>query len=417
LAFWAGGDAGRIDRLFRQSGLYRPKWDERRGQETYGQHTIATALGGRTEFYQPGEGPAGQRAGLIGCGPLRLRVDGVVKTAKTLTADVAVLLDGREVNLLKISPGRDSREGAARTLVRQHAHVSQEVARKAVDQVLVAAKRRADVQAATKAAGKRLREIVRDEVSASFNPDFRCGKELVWVESLGCEIAREKWIARVLHTVVDPAMVATDAPKNEEGVSRVGVIHACEAELRLCWGRVTESLPDEAGASLGATSKRAHLWRQFLVKLLRQPQTFDIAKAQRGTSGQDRSARASLMTRILKASAPSRKAPQAPPSGQAPHWEPVLETEQGGDAVFSCWWHVTHTGELFVAVGWDLGDQCQPRERPFPGVRDAASLHTIGVRYGAFDPNPPVPVKHLATGDPVACVLVRGLTNELMARP
>lgn len=28
LAFWTGGDAVRVDRLFRDSGLYRPKWDE-----------------------------------------------------------------------------------------------------------------------------------------------------------------------------------------------------------------------------------------------------------------------------------------------------------------------------------------------------------------------------------------------------
>jgi putative DNA primase/helicase len=27
LAFWTGNDADRIDRLFRQSGLMRPKWD------------------------------------------------------------------------------------------------------------------------------------------------------------------------------------------------------------------------------------------------------------------------------------------------------------------------------------------------------------------------------------------------------
>ena len=34
LAFWCGGDAGQIDRLFRQSGLMREKWDELRGADT-----------------------------------------------------------------------------------------------------------------------------------------------------------------------------------------------------------------------------------------------------------------------------------------------------------------------------------------------------------------------------------------------
>jgi hypothetical protein len=43
LAFWTGPDPERIDRLFRQSGLMRNKWDERRGEKTYGQRTIAKA--------------------------------------------------------------------------------------------------------------------------------------------------------------------------------------------------------------------------------------------------------------------------------------------------------------------------------------------------------------------------------------
>jgi len=39
LASWTR-DPARIDRLFRQSGLMRPKWDEARGDRTYGQRTI-----------------------------------------------------------------------------------------------------------------------------------------------------------------------------------------------------------------------------------------------------------------------------------------------------------------------------------------------------------------------------------------
>jgi hypothetical protein len=53
LAFWTGGDQAQIDRLFRQSKLYRPKWDKKRGNKTYGELTIAKALTGKTEFYPP----------------------------------------------------------------------------------------------------------------------------------------------------------------------------------------------------------------------------------------------------------------------------------------------------------------------------------------------------------------------------
>jgi putative DNA primase/helicase len=44
LAFWTGGNAVRIDALFRSSGLMRGKWDAPRGTQTYGERTIAVAL-------------------------------------------------------------------------------------------------------------------------------------------------------------------------------------------------------------------------------------------------------------------------------------------------------------------------------------------------------------------------------------
>ncbi len=49
LAFYVQGDAGRIDTLFRQSGLYRPKWD----RQDYRDGTIRKAVSGRIEFYDP----------------------------------------------------------------------------------------------------------------------------------------------------------------------------------------------------------------------------------------------------------------------------------------------------------------------------------------------------------------------------
>ncbi|WP_094607160.1 hypothetical protein SPSIL_058360 [Sporomusa silvacetica DSM 10669] len=57
LAFWTGGDYGRIDSLFRQSGLYREKWDKRHygNGDTYGQRTIQQALSRTREYYEPGQ--------------------------------------------------------------------------------------------------------------------------------------------------------------------------------------------------------------------------------------------------------------------------------------------------------------------------------------------------------------------------
>lgn len=52
LAFWTGRDSDRMDRLFRQSGLMRPKWNERRGATTYGERTIANAIANCGETYR-----------------------------------------------------------------------------------------------------------------------------------------------------------------------------------------------------------------------------------------------------------------------------------------------------------------------------------------------------------------------------
>jgi putative DNA primase/helicase len=51
LAFWTDGDTERMDRLFRQSGLMRDKWNRR----DYRERTFSKVLEGKTEFFQPGE--------------------------------------------------------------------------------------------------------------------------------------------------------------------------------------------------------------------------------------------------------------------------------------------------------------------------------------------------------------------------
>ncbi len=56
--FWCGNNPEQIDRLFRQSGLMRPKWDENRGEKSYGERTIHEAIQNTTEVYGSSLGPA-----------------------------------------------------------------------------------------------------------------------------------------------------------------------------------------------------------------------------------------------------------------------------------------------------------------------------------------------------------------------
>ena len=57
LAFWTGGDASQVDRLFRRSGLLRAKWDDVHYADgsTYGEKTVERAIAGVSEFYTPRE--------------------------------------------------------------------------------------------------------------------------------------------------------------------------------------------------------------------------------------------------------------------------------------------------------------------------------------------------------------------------
>lgn len=53
LAFWTNRDAGRMDRLFRSSGLMREKWDRRQSGSSYGELTIRNAIATAREGYDP----------------------------------------------------------------------------------------------------------------------------------------------------------------------------------------------------------------------------------------------------------------------------------------------------------------------------------------------------------------------------
>ena len=53
LAFWTQKDEQQMDRIFRSSGLYREKWDQKRGTLTYGQLTIQKACMSCAEVYEP----------------------------------------------------------------------------------------------------------------------------------------------------------------------------------------------------------------------------------------------------------------------------------------------------------------------------------------------------------------------------
>ena len=84
LAFWSMGDAGRLERWLRQSNRMRPKWDTRRGSETWIGRECRQAVENCADFYSPPK----QRTGSVPNG------DGEEEDAAVTGADdpVAVAL-------------------------------------------------------------------------------------------------------------------------------------------------------------------------------------------------------------------------------------------------------------------------------------------------------------------------------------
>jgi len=65
LAFWTRKDPEAMDHLFRRSNLMRPKWDEHRGEQTYGERTIAKAIADTPEGWKGGRKKPKENKGKI----------------------------------------------------------------------------------------------------------------------------------------------------------------------------------------------------------------------------------------------------------------------------------------------------------------------------------------------------------------
>lgn len=102
LAFWTGGDAQQMDRLFRESGLMREKWDETHFADgsSYGEKTIERAITGTSEFYEPtDDSPAPSASDVqssIDAEDVRAREADRLDRIEELEAQLAEVLDEKE---------------------------------------------------------------------------------------------------------------------------------------------------------------------------------------------------------------------------------------------------------------------------------------------------------------------------------
>ncbi|MCC8998432.1 MAG: hypothetical protein LM522_02860, partial [Candidatus Contendobacter sp.] len=117
LAFWTGSDAARMDRLFRQSGLMRDKWDvvhDPATGRTYGQMSIAKAIAGCRETYS-GKRPDG--------GQQQTRQEKAARPAGAESAGLKILGGFNSDGLICIATDEKSA-----TSIFEHSHIAVAVA-------------------------------------------------------------------------------------------------------------------------------------------------------------------------------------------------------------------------------------------------------------------------------------------------
>lgn len=418
LAFWCGPNPERIDALFRQSGLFRSKWN----RDDYRERTINRALAGKTEFFEPGRGGGAKGRARkttstrpepeFVLGPLTLKPGQARKTPTKLTVPVTVVKEGRVVDLLQLSSAPTARK-KTESLLAAHLDDSPQ-AKKGVGPILgqILAHAQESLANAPEREGEPVREILARVAPDALRLRGRTERGL-WSETWGGEMTRSDFVTFVNSGLVDAAAEGTDAPRDEDGNPlRMDLLRVIKAEMEVLWADLRMRLPGMAGADLDKDSAAARQFKAQMVRLWTKTQTFEVVKVrpevgQQGQQGEV-AARASLLSRALSQAKDYLDGTAPILGGEG--WRPVQSS-------FAAWWRpCLLNGEepiLLLAMHWELTGQVGVE---LPGVTDQPSLTALGKRYGVIWKDPPAP-NRLSKGKSWLAVLSRDVTEEMSEQP
>jgi hypothetical protein len=419
LAFWCGPNSSdRIDALFRQSGLFRSKWN----RPDYREQTLQRALDGRTDFYEPrgngfrsnngpqqGAGQTSAEAKSFQLGSLTLRPGKPRQTASgKISVPVATWKDGMAVYPFSLSTTASSRKEARRVLSSQFLKEDAEASEK-IDSTLISilawAGEELQKNPATNA-GPTIREIVKKSV-----PDDWCLTHRVdrgaWSEARQDVVTRSDFVSYTPNALLEAAAGAADVPRDEQGrASRVDLLRLVETELKILWADLIAGLPLARDADLPATSAAAAAFRNAIIRLWTRTQTFEVVKAKENSTT-DVASRASLISRVHSQVTRFRHEVRH----ERPRWIPI---QHAFDAWWRPWIDVEGNENILLAMRWRLVEQAGVQ---LPGVVDQESLTELGKRFGVLqDPPPGIPAV-LSGGKARLGVLSLSLAQELIEEP
>ncbi len=277
LAFYTGKDPGRMDRLFRQSGLMREKWDEKHSSDgsTYGAMTIRRAIAGTREVYTPG-GRSGYDSTPTPAVPGRPAIPGaavLVNMGDVEEADVDWLWYGRlakgkltllvgdggdgKSNLLLDIAARITRLGA-RWADGEEAPDGSVILLTAEDgladtiaprlSVLGADKRKIHALTAVRPAGKDARQLSLDSDIAALDSALQQTNAIaVLIDPLSAYLGKtDSWKDADIRRVLTPLVAMAEA----RGVAVVGIMHLNKAAGVKTLHRVLGSVAFAAAARI-----------------------------------------------------------------------------------------------------------------------------------------------------------------------
>jgi len=406
LAFFACGDPGLIDKVFRQSKLLRDKWDEARGAQTYGQRTIDNALTVVTEYYNWSRLLGDGQAKLIG--DIRLVPKSSKRTASKIAVQIEVQKDGEPIDLVKLTDSASNRKAVLKSLVSRvgaDADTSRAID-DALAKILVEAASRSGPTACT---GTTVYDLLAEYVPGEIELQYATEGGKAFSAKLGKPISRAIFLERFTSNhVLKLASTATDAPRDDnDNVLRQALSNLVERELKLLWGELYSELGTVDEVELDDMSPTAVALRQAIVTLWTRPASMGIHKMviQKGDSVQ-LATRNSLALRVQKLQ----------DNGVQPgRWHAVQE----GFHAYMRLEKGPEPGEFAVVLGmrYELAQQIGVT---IPDVDNQTALTRLGVKFGAVSEDPVVFGKKIPSrmsGGQFLAVLSPRLTGVILATP
>lgn len=422
LAFWTGRDAERMDRLFRQSKLYRDKWE----RPDYRARTIQRAIEWCSQAYEEPKRRHGKRAPVGSTAPIldgpfgiRLIPISIHQTPSRCTVKFAVHVDDCDtgVEVSATDTGVGISRGLSDLLDIVASHRSEPVIDKCQRNEIrswwrkvmarphllkLAEHQQAQAECSNPTegdqAGPTMLDIALPLTKDMLGLSFVQGNS-IWSERFGRFLKRPDFVNHTNKFLLSAIEGAVDFA-HPTPLDPTKPIRHLIAILGVCWSEHLSDLPKEVHAVLGPDSKAAAAFRERILRLWSAPETW--IKCQPESGEPVHVERMSLASRVRELEFQHRQEPAK--------WRRVLKglnafyrLERGKD------------GQLFIWLGmrWDVCDG-KIKGVEISAIQAQTDLTTLMNRYGLSCNEGITDRLRDEEGQSRVCILSRELCAQLL---